>query len=125
LLDGKRPVIRSDGTLTRDYLYVEDGSTCYLQLAEALADRPQLAGEAFNFSDERPLTVLEVVGLMQAAVGTSLELDIRATATGEIARQYLSAEKARAMLGWEPAYTFEEGLARTVAWYRDWGSSHG
>jgi CDP-glucose 4,6-dehydratase len=125
LLEGKRPVIRSDGTLTRDYLYVEDGSDCYLQLAEALADRPQLAGEAFNFSDQRPLTVLEVLGLMQAAVGTSLEPDIRATATGEIAHQYLSAEKARSMLGWKPAYTFEEGLARTVAWYRDWGSTHG
>jgi CDP-glucose 4,6-dehydratase len=58
------------------------------------------------------------VALTQAAVGTSLEPDIRATASGEIFHQYLSAEKARAVLGWEPAHTFEEGLDRTVAWYR-------
>ncbi|HVA06277.1 MAG TPA: GDP-mannose 4,6-dehydratase [Acidimicrobiales bacterium] len=118
LLEGQRPLIRSDGTLTRDYLYVEDGALSYLQLAEALESRPDLAGEAFNFSAERPLTVLEVVALMQAAVGTTFEPDIRATASGEIPHQYLSAEKARAVLSWKPKYTFEEGLDLTVAWYR-------
>jgi CDP-glucose 4,6-dehydratase len=118
LLDGQRPVIRSDGTLTRDYLYVEDGASSYLQLAEAMAQRTDLAGQAFNFSAERPLTVLEVVALMQASVGTSFEPDIRATASGEIPHQYLSAEKARALLSWKPKYTFEEGLDLTVAWYR-------
>jgi CDP-glucose 4,6-dehydratase len=118
LLDGQRPVIRSDGTLTRDYLYVVDGVWSYLQLAEALAERPDLSGEAFNFSAERPMSVLEVVALMQQAVGTEFEPDIRATATGEIPHQYLSAAKARSVLGWEPAYTFEEGLALTVEWYR-------
>jgi CDP-glucose 4,6-dehydratase len=119
LLEGQRPVIRSDGTLTRDYLYVEDAASCYLQLAEVLADRPELAGEAFNLASERPLSVLEVVELMQASAGTSLVPDIRATASGEISHQYLSAEKARAVLGWKPTYTFEEGLDRTVAWYRE------
>ena len=118
LLEGQRPIIRSDGTLTRDYLYVEDGASSYLQLAEALGTRPDLAGEAFNFSAERPLTVLEVVSLMQAAVGTDFEPDIRATASGEIPHQYLSAEKARDVLGWTPNHTFEEGLALTVAWYK-------
>ncbi|HEY2213750.1 MAG TPA: GDP-mannose 4,6-dehydratase [Acidimicrobiales bacterium] len=118
LLEGKRPIIRSDGTLTRDYLYVEDGASSYLQLAEALSTRPDLAGEAFNFSAERPLTVLEVVAQMQVAAGTAFEPDIRATATGEIPHQYLSAEKALAVLGWTPKYTFEEGLALTVDWYR-------
>jgi len=118
LLEGQRPIIRSDGTLTRDYLYVEDAASCYLQLAEAAAASADLAGEAFNFASGRPLTVLEVVALMQDVVGTSLEPDIRATASGEIFHQYLSADKARALLGWEPAHTFEEGLARTVAWYR-------
>ena len=118
LLEGQRPIIRSDGTLTRDYLYVEDAAGCYLLLAETLAARPDLAGEAFNFASGRPLSVLEVVALMQAAVGTSLEPDVRATASGEIFHQYLSAEKARAVLGWEPAHSFEEGLDRTVAWYR-------
>jgi CDP-glucose 4,6-dehydratase len=118
LLEGQRPIIRSDGTLTRDYLYVQDAARCYLQLAEALADRADLAGEAFNFSTEVPITVLEVVARMQASVGTSMTPDIRATATGEIIRQYLSAEKARQTLGWQPAFTFEQGLDRTVAWYR-------
>jgi CDP-glucose 4,6-dehydratase len=118
LLEGQRPIIRSDGTLTRDYLYIEDAAGCYLQLAQALATRADLAGEAFNFSTEVPLTVLEVVDRMQASVGTSLVPDIRATATGEITHQYLSAEKAREVLGWKPAFTFDEGLDRTVAWYR-------
>jgi CDP-glucose 4,6-dehydratase len=118
LLEGERPVIRSDGTLTRDYLYVEDAARCYLLVAQALSTRADLAGEAFNFAAGRPLSVLDVVALMQAAVGTSLEPDIRATASGEIFHQYLSADKARRVLGWEPAYTFEEGLDRTVAWYR-------
>ena len=118
LLEGERPVIRSDGTLTRDYLYVEDAASCYLLLAEALASQPGLAGEAFNFASGRPLSVLEVVALVQAAVGTSLEPDVRATASGEIFRQYLSSEKAREVLGWQPAHSFEEGLDCTVAWYR-------
>jgi CDP-glucose 4,6-dehydratase len=118
LLEGQRPIIRSDGSLTRDYLYVTDGAQSYLQLAEALAVRPDLAGEAFNFSAERPMNVLEVVALMQQSAGTDFEPDIRATATGEIPHQYLSAAKARAELGWEPAYTLEEGLDLTVEWYR-------
>jgi CDP-glucose 4,6-dehydratase len=118
LLEGQRPIIRSDGTLTRDYLYVEDAAGCYLLLAQVMAAQSDLAGEAFNFASGRPLSVLEVVALMQAAVGTSLQPDVRATATGEIFHQYLSADKARALLGWEPAHSFEEGLDRTVAWYR-------
>jgi CDP-glucose 4,6-dehydratase len=118
LLEGQRPVIRSDGSATRDYLYVTDGAQSYLQLAEALAVRPDLAGEAFNFSAERPMNVLDVVALMQEAAGTEFEPDIRATATGEIPHQYLSAAKARAELGWEPAYTLEQGLGLTVEWYR-------
>ncbi|HUC05880.1 MAG TPA: GDP-mannose 4,6-dehydratase [Acidimicrobiales bacterium] len=118
LLEGQRPIIRSDGTLTRDYLYVVDGASTYLQLAEAIAARPELAGEAFNFSTERPMSVLEVVALMQSAAGTSFEPDIRATASGEIPHQYLSSAKAREVLDWKPDFTFEEGMALTVDWYR-------
>lgn len=118
LLEGRAPVIRSDGTLTRDYLFVEDGALSYLRLAEALADSPELGGEAFNFSAERPLSVLDVVALMQASVGTAFEPDIRDTASGEIPHQYLSAAKARSVLGWQPKYTVEEGLDATVAWYK-------
>jgi CDP-glucose 4,6-dehydratase len=118
LLEGKRPVVRSDGTLTRDFLYAEDGARIYLQLSEVLAARPELAGQAFNFSDERPLSVLEVVALLQAAVGTSYEPEILSQVSGEIPHQYLSAKKARREFDWEPRLTFEEGVDLTVAWYR-------
>jgi CDP-glucose 4,6-dehydratase len=118
VLEGVRPVIRSDGTLTRDYLFVVDGALSYMRLAEAIAADAALAGEAFNFSTEKPLTVLELVALIQAAAGTVLEPDVRATARNEISHQALSAQKARSVLGWEPRYTVEEALAETVAWYR-------
>ncbi|MBV8863440.1 MAG: GDP-mannose 4,6-dehydratase [Mycobacterium sp.] len=118
LLQGQRPVIRSDGTMTRDYLYVVDGVLAYLQLAEAIWTEPALGGEAFNFSTENPLSVLQLVGMLQAATGTDLEPDIRATARHEIPHQYLSAAKARKMLGWEPRHTMAEAIAETVDWYR-------
>jgi CDP-glucose 4,6-dehydratase len=118
LLQGLRPVIRSDGTLTRDYLYVADGVLAYLQLAEAIFADPTLGGEAFNFSTESPLSVLQVVEMLQAAVGTDLEPDIRANAHHEISHQYLSAAKARRMLCWEPRRTMHEAIAETVDWYR-------
>ncbi len=118
LLRGERPVVRSDGSLLRDYLYVVDGALAYLQLAEALADRPELAGEAFNFSTERPVTVLELVEMIQRAAATSLEPDVRDVATHEIAHQHLSAEKARGVLGWTPSCTLEEAMALTIPWYR-------
>jgi CDP-glucose 4,6-dehydratase len=124
LLKGQRPVIRSDGTMTRDYLYVADGVLAYLQLAEAIAADPTLGGQAFNFSTESPLSVLQLVEMLQAATGTQLEPDIRATARHEIPRQYLSAAKARKMLGWEPRHTMKEAIAETVDWYRrvlSWG----
>jgi CDP-glucose 4,6-dehydratase len=117
LLEERRPVIRSDGSPTRDYLYVVDGALSYLQLGEALAKDSSLAGEAFNFSTERPLSVLELVELIQQAAGTTFEPDIRRAATHEIANQYLSAAKARAVLGWMPSHSVEEALAETVAWY--------
>ena len=118
VLQGERPVIRSDGTMTRDYLYVVDGALAYLQLVEAMAADPSLAGEAFNLSTERPLSVLDLVRLIQEAAGTDLEPDIRATARHEIPHQLLSAAKARKVLEWEPRHTVEEALAPTVAWYR-------
>lgn len=119
LLAGERPVIRSDGTMVRDYLYVVDGALAYLRLAEAMAADPELHGEAFNFSTETPLTVLELVELLQKAAGTDLEPDVRAETSNEIASQYLSAAKARDVLGWRPSHTVDGALAETVEWYRD------
>jgi CDP-glucose 4,6-dehydratase len=118
LLRGERPVLRSDGTMVRDYLYVVDGVLAYLRLAEVMAEDPSVIGEAFNFSTETPLSVLELVAALQRAAGTSLEPDIRATATHEIDAQFLSAAKARKLLGWEPTFSVDDALAATVAWYR-------
>jgi CDP-glucose 4,6-dehydratase len=119
LLRGDRPIIRSDGTMVRDYLYVVDGALAYLQLAEAMAADPALHGEAFNFSTEVPLTVLELVERIQKAAGTDLAPDIQTTASHEINEQFLSAAKAHRMLGWWPRFSLDDALAATVDWYRE------
>jgi CDP-glucose 4,6-dehydratase len=118
LVQGERPVIRSDGSMVRDYLYVADAVRAYLRLAEALADDPSLRGQAFNFSLEQPCSVLEVVERLQAAAGTALEPDVRSAAANEIPAEMLSASRARSILGWEPTVSFDEACSATVDWYR-------
>ena len=119
VLRGERPVIRSDGTMIRDYFYVEDGVIAYLTLAEALRARPELAGEAFNFSNELQVTVLDMTRRILAALDSPLEPDVRNQAQHEIPHQWLSARKARRMLNWEPRFELDGGLARSVSWYRN------
>jgi len=119
VLRGQRPVIRSDGYSVRDYFYAEDGAAAHLILAEHLALNSDLRGEAFNFSNEIQVTVLEIAERIVALTHSDLELDVRGEATNEIRRQCLSAKKARRVLGWKPLYTLEEGLERTIAWYKD------
>jgi CDP-glucose 4,6-dehydratase len=115
---GERPVVRSDGRFVRDWFYVEDAVLAYLLLAERMAVDP-LAGEAFNFGTEQPVTVLDVVRRILARVGRSdLEPDVRNEASLEIREQYLDCSKAHERLGWRAAFSFGEGLDRTVAWYR-------
>lgn len=115
LLRGERPIIRSDGTYVRDYLYVKDCVAGYLALSDAI-DR--VAGDAFNFSTESPVTVSEIVTTTRKIVGrTDLEPIIQNVARGEIRNQSLSARKARERLGWQAAFDLERGLAETVAWY--------
>lgn len=117
MLEGERPVIRSDGLMVRDYLYARDAVAAFI----ALAERAQtLRGEAFNFGLERPLTVIEVVEKIGEAIGTRADPDIRNEARGEIRRQYLSAQRARERLGWRPLVGLEDGLRETVGWYRGW-----
>jgi CDP-glucose 4,6-dehydratase len=118
VLRGQRPVIRSDGTFVRDYFYVEDGAAAYMLLAEQLAARPDLRGEAFNFSNEIQVTVLELVRRILTLLQSSLEPEVRNEASHEIRHQYLSAAKARQTLGWAPLFTLEQGLALTIDWYR-------
>ena len=118
LLNGRRPVLRSDGTFIRDYVYVKDVARAYLRMAECM-DRPGVRGEAFNFSGEKPTSVLELVHTIRTLMGRlDIEPDIRNTARGEIKDQYLSAAKARERLGWVPAFTLEAGLRETIDWYR-------
>jgi len=118
VLEGKPPVLRSDGSFIRDYLYVEDVVDAYLALAGA-AGRPGVRGEAFNFSPQRPLTVLQITRAVLAAMDRQdLQPVILGTARAEIRDQYLDAGKAARMLDWEPRYTLEDGLEATVAWYR-------
>ncbi|MBI3504327.1 MAG: GDP-mannose 4,6-dehydratase [Proteobacteria bacterium] len=118
-LRGERPVLRSDGTLVRDYFYVEDGAAAYMRLAEALHDRPDLRGEAFNFSNELQVDVLTLTRRILARMGSPLEPEVRGEAPHEIQHQWLSAAKARRMLAWSPGFTLDDGLDRTIAWYRD------
>lgn len=118
LLRGERPQIRSDGAFVRDYIYVKDVARAYIHLAQGLED-PAVHGEAFNFSDEAPMTVLALVDEIRALMQAEhLEPAILNSASGEIKSQYLSAEKARKTLAWEPAYSRQAGLSETIAWYR-------
>jgi CDP-glucose 4,6-dehydratase len=118
LLAGEPPLVRSDGTFVRDYVYIEDGAEAYIRVAEALSANRDLAGRAYNFSMERPLTVLQMVKLISEATGVALEPVILNEATNEIPAQYLDSTRARQELGWTPKVGLEEGLRRTVDWYR-------
>jgi len=117
---GERPVIRSDGQYVRDYFYVEDGAAAYMLLAEQLSARPELRGLAFNFSNEIQVTVLDLVKRILDCMKSPLQPDVRNEASNEIRHQYLSAERARRMLQWSPLFALDEGLQRTVAWYREY-----
>jgi CDP-glucose 4,6-dehydratase len=120
VLRGERPVIRSDGQFVRDYFYVEDGAAAYMLLAERLlSGDDRVRGQAFNFSNEIQVTVTEMVRMILDKLDSSLEPDIRNEASNEIRHQYLSAAKARTVLGWQPLFTLNEGLSRTIAWYRE------
>lgn len=119
ILRNQRPVIRSDGEYIRDYFYVEDGALAYMHLAEQLANRPELKGQAFNFSNEIQVSVREIVNRLLALMKSDLTPDIRNEASNEIRHQYLSAEKARNELNWKPLFSLDEGLQKTIEWYKD------
>ncbi len=124
VLRGEPPVIRSDGSLQRDYLYVADIVEGYLRLAECLED-PALHGQAFNFGMDDPQTVLEIT---QAIIAISDHPDLKPSvlnqASHEIAKQYLASDKAHRLLGWRAQYSLEEGLRKTLAWYREFFQRH-
>src|SRR2546421_352519 len=121
VMRGERPIIRSDGTYVRDYFYVEDGARAYMHLAEQMVAKPEVVGHSFNFSNEIQLTVFQMVEAILELMGKSTELPpvVQGGGNHEIRRQFLSAEKARTMLGWSPHYTLHEGLASTIQWYEE------
>jgi CDP-glucose 4,6-dehydratase len=120
VLRNDRPAIRSDGTLVRDYFYVEDGVRANMLLAERLSADPALRGEAFNFSNEQPVTVLELTDRILRAMNSKLAPVILNEARHEIPRQCLDASKARERLGWRAEFGLDEGLGSTIGWYREY-----
>lgn len=122
-LANEAPVIRSDGKFTRDYIYVEDVVGAYLSLAEN-CHRTDVQGQAFNFAPNAPASVLEVITLLQKLMDCpTLTPKILNQATAEIRDQSLSFEKAKKILGWRPQFTMEEGLEKTIGWYKNYLNS--
>lgn len=118
-LKNERPIIRSDGSLKRDYIYVDDIVDALLKLGENLENQ-NIRGGAFNFSNETPFTVLEVVEkIAKIMKKEALPPIIFGEVKGEIKNQYLSCKKAKEILGFNPKYTLEEGLSLTIKWYED------
>jgi CDP-glucose 4,6-dehydratase len=123
LKEGKQPVIRSDGSPERDYLYVEDAVDAYLTIAAALDDRANW-GRAWNAGTGEPVSVRDVVDRLIRISGNSIEPDVQGQGTphGEIDRQFLDSSAIRTELGWEPRWDLERGLAATWEWYSEGGS---
>ncbi|HET9719053.1 MAG TPA: NAD-dependent epimerase/dehydratase family protein [Solirubrobacteraceae bacterium] len=121
-LSGRNPVIRSDGSPERDFLYVEDAVAAYLAIAEALR-RGEGAGAPFNAGGGRAHRVLDVVETVCRLAGTSAVPDVRGRGTppGEIDRQWVDYERLHSLTGWTPTVSLEEGLRRTLDWYRRHG----
>lgn len=119
ILRNERPIIRSDGKYIRDYFYIEDGAAAYMLLGERLTADKKLIGAAFNFSNELQITVLDLVNAILKRMGSTLQPEVLNEARHEILHQYLSAERARKELNWHPQFTLDQGLERTIAWYKE------
>jgi CDP-glucose 4,6-dehydratase len=119
-LRGEHPIVRSDGSFVRDYLYVEDAAEGVALLAQALVERPELRGEAFNIAAETRLTVLELVERIRSLIGVDLAPEILDEARNEIREQRVDSGKARGQLGWAAGHDLDEGLRRSIEWYRDY-----
>ncbi|MBI5640905.1 MAG: GDP-mannose 4,6-dehydratase [Nitrospirae bacterium] len=118
VLSNERPVIRSDGKYVRDYFYVRDAARAYIMLAEKM-ENTEIVGQAFNFGNDLPTTVLEITDeILSLMERSDLQPEILNQARGEITRQYLSSQKAREMLGWKPSFSLKEGLSETIKWYK-------
>jgi CDP-glucose 4,6-dehydratase len=110
--------IRSDGLMERDFMYVDDAINGYLLLAESLS-RPEIAGQAFNFGTQQPISVLDLCVKIQNISGSDLAPRVLNTAKYEIPKQFLDTGKARRLLGWNLKHTLEDGLKKSIHWYRE------
>jgi len=123
VFEGERPVIRSDGSPLRDYMYAADAANAYITLAEAVCEKPEVRGEGFNFGMEKPISALDLV---KTIIGLSDKPDLEPEVLGkgrmeaEIDRQYLCCDKARNLLDWQGGYVIEAGLRETIAWYNNY-----
>jgi len=118
LLNNESPIIRSDGKFIRDYFYVKDGALAYMLLAEKMLTDISIHGEAYNFSNETQVNVLELVDMIIYLMEVNVEPTILNQAQHEIRNQYLSAKKAKEQLGWSAKYTLDSSLEETIEWYR-------
>lgn len=115
----KELVLRSDGKYVRDFIYVEDGALATLKLAESL-EKKSIKGQAFNFSYEHPLTVLELVELILKSMKSDMRPKVLGLKLNEVRDQYLSSKKAKKLLKWKPSFTLEEGILKTIDWYKEY-----
>jgi len=120
----KNPIIRSDGTPVRDFIFITDVVAAYLKLGENL-ERKNVKGEAFNFGSNTPTKILDVVNKIIKISGKNLKPRIlgKGKQKGEISVQYLSSEKAEKLLKWKPKVPLEKGLEKTIEWYTNFFSS--
>jgi CDP-glucose 4,6-dehydratase len=124
VLRNERPIIRSDGTMERDYIYISDAVDAYMALGQHVAE-DGVRGQAYNFGSSQSISVLDLVEKILAIAKSKLKPHILGTASGEIDRQFLDSSRAKRVLGWEPKYSLEEGLSITIRWYADFEGMSG
>ena len=118
IIEGKQPVIRSDGTPERDYIFIKDSVNAYLTLAENV-HRPDVVGQAFNFGSGTPINVIELYNKIIKLMGKDIKPKILGEGKNEIDRQFLDSSKANKILNWNPKFNLDEGLKNTIEWYKE------
>src|SRR6185295_4137642 len=114
-LEGERPVIYGDGLQSRDFTYVENVVNANLLAAEAEG----VAGEVFNVACGGRYTLLDLLTKLKDAIGSDIEAIHEPARAGDVRDSQASVDKATKRLGYQVSVDFEEGLRKTVEWYRE------